>query len=155
MATAHLVYGFLGAGKTTFARELAKRERALRFSIDEWYLQLFADGPTYELDRDRFARVLELSNRVWTEVLAHGVDVVLDFGFWQRALRDRVRTLASSVGAESRLYWVRCSDDVALRRCRSRNGDERSFLISETGFEEMKTRFDALGADETFENVDG
>jgi predicted kinase len=33
----HLVHGFLGAGTTTFARELAAERAAIRFSIDEWY----------------------------------------------------------------------------------------------------------------------
>ena len=51
MATVHLVCGFLGVGKTTFAVALASQLGAVRFSVDELYLKLFADGPTYELDQ--------------------------------------------------------------------------------------------------------
>lgn len=36
MATAHLIHGFLGVGKTTFARQLEERLPAIRFSHDEW-----------------------------------------------------------------------------------------------------------------------
>jgi predicted kinase len=50
MATVHLICGFLGAGKTTFAKALAEQKSAIRFSIDELYLRLFADGPTYDVD---------------------------------------------------------------------------------------------------------
>ena len=37
----HLLCGPTGAGKTTYARELAEAESAVRFSIDEWMSALF------------------------------------------------------------------------------------------------------------------
>ena len=33
MATAHLIYGYLGAGKTTFAKKLERELPAIRFSL--------------------------------------------------------------------------------------------------------------------------
>jgi len=39
--TVHIVAGPIGAGKTTLARRLAADRRALRFSLDEWVMQLF------------------------------------------------------------------------------------------------------------------
>ena len=45
MATAHLIHGFLGAGKTTFARELEQNIPAIRFSHDEWMTRLYGDDP--------------------------------------------------------------------------------------------------------------
>src|SRR5262245_33302669 len=122
MATVHLVCGFLGAGKTTFARRLAHEQHAVRFSIDEIYLQLLADGPTYTLDQQALDRLLAALHLLWPEIVRAGADVVLDFGFWRRALRDEVRALARSVGAETRLHVLRCPDDVALARCLRRNG---------------------------------
>ena len=38
-----LVVGCTGAGKTTYARQLAAELGAVRFSIDEWMMALF--GP--------------------------------------------------------------------------------------------------------------
>jgi predicted kinase len=35
MATAHLIHGFLGVGKTTLARRLEQMIPAIRFSHDE------------------------------------------------------------------------------------------------------------------------
>ncbi len=35
-ATAHLLHGFTGAGKTTFARQLEAETGAVRFCQDEW-----------------------------------------------------------------------------------------------------------------------
>jgi len=154
MARVHLVCGFLGVGKTTFAKRLVEQVGGVRFSVDELYLQLFATGPTYELDRAALARLLTVLDQLWPQVVAAGTDVVLDFGFWRRHLRDHVRTLAHAQGAETQLYWLRCSDELALARCLARNGAAGAFLISEQGFRELKSHFQPLGGDEPHELVE-
>jgi predicted kinase len=153
MATVHLVCGFLGSGKTTFAKALASRQSALRFSCDELYLRLFTDGPTYELDSKSLERLLHVLNDLWPQIAGAGVSVVLDFGFWSRSLRDEVRERARAVGAKVQLYWLHCPDDVAMARCLERNGQADSFLISAEGFAELKHRFEAPGADEPCEVI--
>ncbi len=142
-ATAHLVCGFLGAGKTTFAKALADRVSGVRFSVDELYLRLFSEGPTYDVDSGALTRLLDALNELWPQVARTGVDVVLDFGFWSSALRDEVRGIARATGVEPRLYWLQCPDEVAVARCLERNGAPGAFLISEPGFWELKARFEA------------
>jgi hypothetical protein len=44
-------------------------------------------------------------------------------------------------------------DDIALARCRLRNGQPGAFIISESGFWELKARFDPPAPDETPEIV--
>lgn len=149
MATAHLVHGFLGAGKTTFAEDLAQSRGAIRLSIDEWYLRLFAEGPTEHLDAASWRRIEGLLDELWPQLLRRDVDVVLDFGFWAREARDRARAVANSVGAEAVLYLVRCDDAVALARCLTRNETGGpSFAITAAGFTEMRSRFEPLAEDE-------
>lgn len=155
MATVHLVCGFLGAGKTTFSKALTEQKSAVRFSVDELYLQLFADEPTHEMDAKAFERLLVALNGIWPQVAKAGVDVVLDFGFWHRALRDDVRERAHLVGAATRLYWLRVPDEVALARCLRRNGTPGAFLISAQGFQELKASFEPPGSDELSEMVRG
>lgn len=153
-ATLHLVCGFLGAGKTTFATALATRVGAVRLSVDELYLKLFADGPTYELDAAALDRLLGVLNELWPQIAASGCDVVLDFGFWRRALRDEVRARASELSVATRLYWLRCPDDIALARCLRRNGEPGAFLISAEGYRALAARFEPPAADEPHEIVD-
>jgi predicted kinase len=153
MATVHLVCGFLGAGKTTFAKALAAREAALRFSVDEWYLRLFAQGPTYDLDLEAMTRLLAVLNDFWPELVRAGSNVVLDFGFWHRSLRDEVRERACAAGAGARLHWLQCRDELAVKRCLARNGQANSFLISEQGFHDLKPHFEPPGRDEPHEVV--
>lgn len=153
MATVHLVCGFLGTGKTTFAKELVVSSSAVRFSIDELYLRLFATGPTFELDAEAMNRLLATVNDLWPPIAAAGVDVVLDFGFWSLELREEARRSARSVGAETRLHWLQCPDEVAVARCLNRNGQPGAFLISEPGFWELKARFQPPSAGELPELV--
>jgi predicted kinase len=108
----------------------------------------------YEWDPAQGARLLRALNDHWPALCARGVDVVLDFGFWRRALRDEVRALAASVGATARLYALRCPDDVARARCLARNGTPGAFLISAEGYDAIKARFEPLAADEPCEIVD-
>lgn len=153
MATVHLVCGFLGSGKTTFAKSLAVKESALRLSVDELYLRLFANGPTYELDQQSLDRLLQVLNDLWPQIVQTGVSVVLDFGFWNRSLRDEVRDRARSAGARVQLYWLQCADDVAIARCLQRNGQPDSFMISAQGFHELKRLFQPPAFDESCEIV--
>lgn len=155
MATAHLICGFLGAGKTTFSKTLTEQKSAVRFSVDELYLQLFADEPTHHMDAKAVERLLVALNDIWSQVVKAGVDVVLDFGFWHQALRDDVRERAHSVGAATQLYWLRVPDEVALARCLQRNGTPGSFLISAQQFQELKAKFEPPGSDELSEMVKG
>lgn len=154
MTTVHLVCGFLGAGKTTFSEALAAQESAVKFSLDELYLQLFTDEPTRELDDKALDRLLLMLSSVWPQILKAGVDVVLDFGFWRRAFRDDIRARASSVGAEVRLYWLQCPDDIALARCLRRNGSPGAFLITAQDFRELKAKFEPPASDEPSETID-
>jgi predicted kinase len=154
MPTVHLVCGYLGAGKTTFSQALAERESAVLFSLDELYLRLFADGPTYELDSKAMERLRVTLDELWPRVVKAGASVVLDCGFWRRTLRDRARDLARMAGATTRLHWLRCADDVALARCLERNGTAGAFLISPEGFQDLMVHFEPPQADESPEIVD-
>jgi predicted kinase len=154
VTTVHLICGFLGAGKTTFAKSLATRESAIRISIDELYLRLFADGPTYDLDRTALERLRGVLNDIWPEIVRTGVSVVLDCGFWSRSVRDEVREQANSAGVIARLYWLCCPDEVAMARCLKRNGQPDSFLISAEGFVGLKQRFEPPDPDELYEIID-
>ena len=152
---AHLVHGYLGAGKTTFAKRLAERTGALRYSPDELIVARFGhDPPALHFDA-YLERVYAEVNDEWPLTLAAGRDVILDFGFWTRAWRDAARARAASVGAGTDLYFVRCSEATARARCVRRNENPGSSLIvTENTFEVLRARFQPLGPDEPFELVE-
>ncbi len=149
MATAHLTFGYLGAGKTTLARRLELDHSAVRFTPDEWMAALFGRDPPLAIFREKEATILALMEPLWLRCLEAGVDVVLDFGFWSRAQRDEVRTLVAGVGARSVLYELSCPEPEARRRIDMRNQSRGQGLYIPPGaFDTLKARFEALGDDE-------
>ncbi|MDQ3263265.1 MAG: ATP-binding protein [Myxococcota bacterium] len=45
MAHLHLIVGPVGAGKSTFARQLSRQQSSVRLSLDEWMAQLHGAAP--------------------------------------------------------------------------------------------------------------
>lgn len=149
MATAPLIHGYLGVGKTTFAKRLEAELPALRFSHDEWMSRLFGEDPPEAEFGENHRRVWDLMETLWPRALRLGLDVVLDLGFWRRAERDRARELAKAVGAEARLYALSCPNDVAWARIEARNRTlDGALLITRNTFEMLRAGFEPLGVDE-------
>ncbi len=116
-----MLFGLIGAGKTTIAREL-EATGAIRLSLDEWTIA--ASGDRVHLDRQIEHRITDQLMRLWPRPIAAGCDVVLDFGFWERPLRDQVRAAAKATGSETELIWVQCDDTQRRRRVLERSNDE-------------------------------
>src|SRR3954451_10121326 len=101
-ATLHVIFGPCGAGKTTYAHALARREGAVAFVLDEWGARLFGPDVNGPLDFgwmvERLGRCEALIWSTATGVLAAGTSVVLDIGAMRRAHRDRIRQIAERAG---------------------------------------------------------
>ncbi|WP_196257895.1 AAA family ATPase [Pelagibacterium limicola] len=146
---AFLLHGFLGAGKTTFAKRLEMDQDAVRFTHDEWMARLYGDDPPAELFQAYARRVSEVMEETWIRCLQLGTNVVLDFGFWSRAERRRVRAVAASHGAVAILYRLNCSEDVAWARIAERNKRLAGNLyVAPNTFQVLKARFEPLHEDE-------
>jgi predicted kinase len=149
MATAHLIHGFLGAGKTTFARRLESDLPAMRFSHDEWMTRLYGQDPAADEFPILVDRVSEQIGLLWPRCLELGVDVVLDFGFWSRKQRDETRATAFALGAGTRLYRLTCTEEEAWQRIEHRNRNlDGSLFVSRNTFAVLKGRFEPLADEE-------
>ena len=147
---AFLIFGEIGAGKTTFAKQLETSLPALRFSHDEWMRQLYGEDPPLEDFPAYHARVTDLLNTVWPRCLELGLSVVLDFGFWTRLERDSVRARVARLGFEHVLYALECPEEVRWKRVEARNsgqGTDSLFIARET-FLSLHERVEPLEPDE-------
>ena len=149
MATAHLIHGFLGAGKTTFARQLERKLPAIRFSQDEWMAHLYGNDPPADEFPIFFRRISKQIAKLWPRCLELGIDVILDLNFWSRKERDETRATATAMGASTTLYRLACTEEEAWRRIEHRNRNlDGSLFISRNTFEILKARFEPLSNDE-------
>lgn len=144
-----MIHGYLGVGKTTFAKKLEAEHSAVRFTHDEWMRALFGDDPPEAQFSDYARRISDLMESLWVRNLQVGVDIVLDTGFWSRAERDRTRDLVQSIGAKCRLYCLTVPDEIAWERIETRNkADDAGLYIAPATYESLKARFEPLGDDE-------
>jgi predicted kinase len=149
--TLHMIYGYLGSGKTTFAKKLETEKNAVRLGTDELMVRLFGPMPTEE-EFQADSIITDFNYELAARLLDLKIDVVMDHGFWSRVSRDRARTLAQKHSADVKLYYMNTPDEVALARVlkRSKNLDGNTFFIDENAYKILKVRhkFETLGADE-------
>ncbi len=119
MATLHLICGLPGSGKTTLARKLEEEGAGLRLSPDDWMLAL---GFNF-YDKEPRARIEQLQWQLAQKLLAKGMNVILENGFWSRKEREAYRATARALGAETRLHYLSVPIEELQRRIIERNRD--------------------------------
>jgi predicted kinase len=152
---AHIVVGFIGAGKTTFARRLEQETGAVRFTKDEWMVRLFGNTPP----KDKFAeydhRMATLATDMALKCLQAGVDVIIDEGFWVKEHRDAIKKRVMEAGAVAKVYYIEASLEVMKARtlARSDNPPADSYVIDEVDFDHYWGFFRPPGEEEEFELI--
>ena len=111
-----IVCGLPGSGKTTLAKELEGRLRAIRFSPDEWMDALSLDV----YDEERRGKIEALQWKFDQELLALGLTVIIEWGTWGRSERDTLRLGARALGAAVELHYLAAPADVLFDRIQRR-----------------------------------
>jgi predicted kinase len=149
-ATVYIVFGSQGAGKTTYARQLADKTNSTRFSIDDWMGELF--GPDLPKPMSLLwimERVRRCERRIWStaaEIVERGGSAVLDLGFMKVSDRTRFISLAEGRELPVQLHYVTAPLDVRRGRVASRNanrGETFAFEVTPAMFEFMETQFES------------
>lgn len=124
-AVLHIVFGPAGAGKSTYAKGLARSEPAVHFAIDDWMARLFAPDMPEPLEFDwMMARVDRCEAQIWSTaaaVMAAGTSVVLDLGLMRKADRARVAEIAEACELPFRFHYVTAAEDVRRARVAGRD----------------------------------
>jgi len=121
MATLYLICGLPCAGKTTLARQLENTLPALRLTPDEWHIPLYGQDAEEEAHDARHTLIEVMLWGVAARVLALGVDVILDFGFWAKSERDDYLARAAALGAEGKVNFLDVSLEELIARLKLRN----------------------------------
>lgn len=148
----YVICGFIGAGKTTFAKKLEEKTGAVRITKDEWLIRLIGNDPAIDGFEEYDSRISELSRDVAFQLVEKGIDVIIDEGFWEKELRVELRERIEAIGAKEVLYYLDTPIEMIRERVAARNtnltGD--SFNISRAMLDGYLREWQPPGEDEDY-----
>jgi predicted kinase len=141
-----LICGLPASGKTTLAHQLAARMPAVQLTKDDWVNDL-----GHDVWDDAFR--VRLEARLWVlaqELLAHGNNVILEWGHWARAERDEKRLGARKLAAGVELHYLDLPFEDLMERVdrRQATGEWSASPITRAQMEEWAAVFEAPTDDE-------
>lgn len=135
-----LLYGFPGAGKTFFARQLCDELQAAHVHGDRIRGELFEE-PRY--DREENQVVSQLMDYMTGEFLNAGLSVVYDVNAARLTQRRLLRDMARKAHAVPILVWLQIDPDTAFartaKRDRRRADDKYAMPLQRGDFERQAT----------------
>ena len=145
--------GKMAAGKSTLAKDLAKRENAVLLAQDELVAALFpgeiTDIPSFV---ERYARLRNALTPVICALLSKGMSVVLDFAGNTKTQRSWFRELIEQNKVAHELHFVDAPDAVCKAQLadRSKHLPAGSRWTTEAEFDAITAYFQLPTEDEHF-----
>jgi predicted kinase len=149
----YFLCGKMAAGKTTLARELARKGSAVLLVEDEFLEKLYPGEIVGLADYVRCSgRVKEALEELVCSLVWKGMSVVLDFPGNTRNQRQWFRRLVEKTNAGHELHFIDAADELCKRqlKLRSANLAESTAFTSEQEFDAITAYFQPPAADEGF-----
>ena len=115
-----LICGRICCGKTTYSKKLCSESNTVLLSVDEIMLSLF-DKCCGDMHMEYERRIKNYLFDKSLELIAKGMDVVLDWGFWTKEEREAVKDFYISHGINCELHYLEVSDEIWKVRLDNRN----------------------------------
>jgi predicted kinase len=133
MAQVHLIEGPVGAGKSTFALQLSKRQAAPRLILDEWMANLFIlDRPAVGVVEWYVERKERCIDQIWKlscGLIDAGTDVVLELGLIDKQSRERFYARADAAGYIVKCLCARRTKGNKARACKRAQSTTRRNIL--------------------------
>jgi len=152
-AKLYFMCGKMAAGKSTYAKDLARAKNAVLIVQDEFLGTLYPgeirDIPDFVKYSARLRQALSGHIR---HLLSQGVSVALDFPGNTRIQRQWFRELFEGANVEHELHFIDTPDDLCKRQLRQRSAclPAGSAWTTDAEFDAISAYFLAPGGDENF-----
>lgn len=136
----YLMTGVSGSGKTTFAKEFARKNNLRYLNIDNFYLATFGDENTHEHEFDvwmMFYRAIEIASR-------DDVDIIIDTNAPTISNRDEIYNWFGRMFAENYIIFIDAPADLCFR-----NNSNRERVIPEDEMIRMIGKYERPHKEET------
>ena len=145
MAKIYLICGKICSGKTFYSKELAAGKNAIILSCDE-LSRIIDRNVTVDSDKyDSIAKELQsyLFRRA-AEIANHGVNVILDWGFWTEQERTAVTFFLNDHGFEFEWHYIDVSEEQLRKNIEKRNASlsDSEYFVDEGLLEKCLSRFE-------------
>ncbi|MEG0475884.1 MAG: ATP-binding protein [Carnobacterium sp.] len=115
-----------GSGKTTYAKSL-ERQGFNRLSFD---VESFKRGlRVHPLSKDIYDEIKIVLDHELRSLIAQNKDVVLDYSFWSRQMRDEYKNMLVPFGIKPEIVLICTPKEIVLQRIRDRRGKHPNDII--------------------------
>lgn len=153
MATIHFMHGYIGFGKTTIAKKLAKELPAVRLSNDEFRVKLYGRHIAPELFQIYYDRIDTLLWGLAEQIIKTGTDVIMDYGSWRKDKRAQDFARAKTFADNVIFHSILCDLATAKARTLKRTKNKNETFIDEKIFEELLLRFEPIEESEGYQII--
>ena len=144
-----LMCGFLGFGKTTYAKKLEQTLPAVRFTHDEFICKAYGRNP--ENFEEKYVEIDNFIRRQTEAAIKDGKNVILDYGFWTKKKRAEYYRWAKTLTPNVRFYAICCDIDTAKKRILERTkNNPKELFIDEECFNRLLTNYEPITEEEGY-----
>lgn len=151
-----MLYGYPGAGKTHFARELTEAVNMAHVQGDRIRGELF-ENPRHDKQEDSV--VNHLMQYMTSEFLQAGISVVFDTNAMRLAERRALREMARKAKVDVLMIWLQIDQESAIARLthrdRRKSDDKYAKTYTRSSFEQMASRMQNPNESEDYIVISG
>ena len=146
MARAIFTCGKICCGKTTYAKQICKKENAVLLSVDEMMLALFGQHAGEKHD-EYVVKIKKYLLEKSVEFIACGTNTVLDWGLWSKKERDQIKQYYTDKEIPCEIHYLDVNDEIWMQRIITRNkaiseGNSNAYFIDNNLIMKLENAFE-------------